>query len=212
MCSKFVTVDCPPHPEEGEADLIFISQTAWGVNSTLLRHWRYSSGWILRHNSRDLGNQKTRKESLRFHFSCVNFLLGLGPVSDPISLKVRNSGSCGFIQKAGIWGEASQIPGCLDLGLGLDPMIYYVAFWGYLTVFSPLEKIKSKVIMGPVYRKISRNVEQIISLLSYKQDTWNHTEQRFCLSRSTHGTLHHQSVCFCHIKKSVQALKQKMRL
>lgn len=144
MYSKFVTVDCPPHPEEGGADLIFMSQTAWGVNSALLRHWRCSSGWVLRHNCRDLGNQKTRKEHLRFGFSWVNLLLDLGLVSYSISLKVRNSGSCGFIQKAGIWGEASQIPGCLDLGLGLDPMIYYVAFWGYFTVFfSPLEKMKS---------------------------------------------------------------------
>lgn len=85
----------------------------------------------MRHNSGDLGNQKTRKESLQdlhFGFSCVNLLLDLGPSSGPISLKVRNSGSYGFIQKAENQGEASQIPGCLDLGLGLDLMICSMIF------------------------------------------------------------------------------------
>lgn len=58
----------------------------------------------------------------------MNLLLDLARISHPVSLKVRNSGSCGFVQKAGIQGEASQIPGCLDRGLRLDLTIYYVIF------------------------------------------------------------------------------------
>lgn len=179
MWSEIVIVDCPLRPEEGEAGLIFMSQTDLGLTSALWRHCRGSCGWGLRHNSGDLGNQKTRKESLQdlhFGFSCVNLLLDLGPSSGPISLKVRNSGSYGFIQKAENQGEASQIPGCLDLGLGLDLMICSMIFWGYLTGLCLLWR-ELNVITGLMStEKISRNVKQIISLLSYKQEMWNHAK------------------------------------
>lgn len=138
MCPKIVTGDRPHHLKQGYAGLISMSQTDIGVNSAVQGECRGITGWGLKHNCRDLGNQKTRRESfqdLHFGFNCMNLLLGLAPVSDPISLQVRISGSFGFIQKAVIWGDAYQIPGCLDLVLGLDFMIYYVVIWGYLTVF-----------------------------------------------------------------------------
>lgn len=97
----------------------------------------------------------TRKENLQdlhFGFSYVTSLLDLATISDPISLKVRHSGSYGFLQKAGIQREASQAPGCLDLSLGLNLTTHYVIFWGYFGSFILLwrEEIKSKIIRGPI--------------------------------------------------------------
>lgn len=73
----------------------------------------------------------TRKENLQdlhFGFSYVTSLLDLATISDPISLKVRHSGSYGFLQKAGIQCEASQAPACLDFSLGLNLTTHYVIF------------------------------------------------------------------------------------
>lgn len=139
MCSKIVTVDFPPCPEQGEADMISVSQTDLGVNSALWRHCRGSSGW----SAKIWEIKRPKKKSfqdLHFRFSCMNLLLDLALIPGTASHPVRNPGSCGLIQKAGIQGEASQIPGCLDPGLGSDLLVYYVIFWGYWTFFFSGEK------------------------------------------------------------------------